>query len=48
MELALRLLADPAYDALVSEPVRFEALPGALPDLLGQPTSTVTQLIEYS
>ena len=47
MELALRLLADPAYDALVSEPVRFDALPGVLPELLGQPTSTVTQLIEY-
>jgi threonine dehydrogenase-like Zn-dependent dehydrogenase len=48
MELALRLLADPAYDALVSEPVRFDALPGVLPELLGQTTSTVTQLIEYS
>jgi 2-desacetyl-2-hydroxyethyl bacteriochlorophyllide A dehydrogenase len=47
MELALRLLANPAYDALVSEPVPFEALPSALPELLGQPTSTVTQLIQY-
>lgn len=47
MELALRLLADPMYDALVSDPVRFDALPGALPGLLGQATSTVTQLIEY-
>ena len=47
MQLALRLLADPMYDALVSEPVRFDDLPGALPELLGRPTSTVTQLIEY-
>jgi threonine dehydrogenase-like Zn-dependent dehydrogenase len=48
MELALRLLENPAYDALVSEPLPFGALPSALPDLLGQPTATVTQLIEYS
>ena len=45
--LALRLLANPAYDALLSEPVAFHSLPGALPELLGHPTSTVTQLIQY-
>jgi threonine dehydrogenase-like Zn-dependent dehydrogenase len=47
MELALRLLENPAYDALVSEPVAFDALPSALPELLGKPTGTVTQLIQY-
>jgi threonine dehydrogenase-like Zn-dependent dehydrogenase len=48
MELALRLLENPAYDALVSEPVPFEVLPSALPELLGQPSATVTQLIQYT
>lgn len=47
MELSLRLLADPAYDALLSEPVPFETLPAALPELLGRPSATVTQLIAY-
>jgi threonine dehydrogenase-like Zn-dependent dehydrogenase len=47
MELALRLLDNPAYDALVSDPVAFDALPEALPELLGQATGTVTQLIRY-
>jgi threonine dehydrogenase-like Zn-dependent dehydrogenase len=46
MELALRLLADPAYDALLGEPVAFEALPEALPGLLAQPSS-VTTVIQY-
>jgi threonine dehydrogenase-like Zn-dependent dehydrogenase len=46
MELALRLLADPAYDALLAEPVRFDDLPRALPGLLGSPSS-VTAVIEY-
>jgi len=46
MDLALRLLADPAYDALLGEPVAFEALPEALPGLLAQP-SCVTSVIQY-
>jgi threonine dehydrogenase-like Zn-dependent dehydrogenase len=46
MELALRLLADPRYDALLAEPVRFDELPQALPGLLGS-TSSVTAVIEY-
>jgi threonine dehydrogenase-like Zn-dependent dehydrogenase len=46
MELALRLLAEPAYDALLAEPVRFEDMPRALPSLLGS-TNGVTAVIEY-
>jgi threonine dehydrogenase-like Zn-dependent dehydrogenase len=46
MELALRLLGDPAYDALLGEPVLFDELPSALPTLLERSTS-VTALIEY-
>src|SRR5690606_28170517 len=46
MELALRLLADPAYDALLGEPVAFEALPAALPGLLTQ-ASSVTPVVQY-
>jgi threonine dehydrogenase-like Zn-dependent dehydrogenase len=46
IELALRLLADPAYDALLGEPVRFEDVPLALPGLLAS-TSSVTAIIEY-
>lgn len=48
MELSLRLLADPVYDALLGEPVPFEALPAALPRLLlGTSSGAVTQLVEY-
>jgi hypothetical protein len=47
IELALRLLDNPAYDALLSEPVAFATLPAALPNLLGGPSATVTQLIQY-
>jgi hypothetical protein len=32
--LALDLLADPAYDALLEPPTRFEDLPAAMPRLL--------------
>jgi threonine dehydrogenase-like Zn-dependent dehydrogenase len=46
MELALRLLADPAYDALLGEPVAFGALPEALPRLLAG-ASSVTSVVEY-
>ena len=47
MQLALRLLTDARYDALLSDAVAFEALPAALPRLLGGPSATVTQLIDY-
>jgi threonine dehydrogenase-like Zn-dependent dehydrogenase len=46
MELALRLLADPAYDALLGEPVAFDVLPEALPGLLAG-ASSVTSVIQY-
>jgi threonine dehydrogenase-like Zn-dependent dehydrogenase len=46
MELALRLLADPRYDALLGEPVPFDELPSALPGLLRE-ASSVTAVIEY-
>jgi len=46
MELALRLLADPVYDALLGEPVAFEALPEALPGLLTG-SSSVTSVVRY-
>jgi threonine dehydrogenase-like Zn-dependent dehydrogenase len=46
IELALRLLSDPAYDALLGEPVRFEDVPTALPGLLAG-ASSVTAVIEY-
>lgn len=46
MELALRLLADPAYDALLGEPVAFDVLPEALPGLLTG-ASSVTSVIQY-
>jgi len=48
MQLALQLLGDPAYDALLARPVPFETLPEALPGLFGRAGSTVTELIEYS
>jgi threonine dehydrogenase-like Zn-dependent dehydrogenase len=47
MQLALSLLADPRYDALLSQPVPFETLPQALPGLLQRAGSTVTELVEY-
>jgi threonine dehydrogenase-like Zn-dependent dehydrogenase len=47
LELALRLLADPAYDVLLSEPVPFEELPARLPSLLGVGTGAATALISY-
>ena len=33
--LALRLLAEPAFDALITEEIRFEDLPGLMPSLAG-------------
>jgi len=46
MELALRLLAEPAYDALLGEPISFDALPEALPGLLTG-ASSVTSVVQY-
>lgn len=47
MELALRLLEDARYDALLTEPTAFSALPGALPGLLAGAGRAVTPLIRY-
>ena len=47
MELALRLLADARYDALLGEPIAFNDVPAALPRLLGGSHAAVTSLIAY-
>lgn len=47
MELALQLLADPRYDALLAEPVSFDSLPQALPALFARAGTTVTELVAY-
>jgi threonine dehydrogenase-like Zn-dependent dehydrogenase len=47
MQLALRLLEDARYDALLSDAIAFQELPAILPDLFAGPSATVTQLIEY-
>jgi threonine dehydrogenase-like Zn-dependent dehydrogenase len=47
MQLALRLLCDARYDALLSDAIPFQELPGILPGLFAGPSATVTQLIEY-
>jgi 2-desacetyl-2-hydroxyethyl bacteriochlorophyllide A dehydrogenase len=47
MELALQLLADVRYDALLAAPVPFDSLPQALPGLFARAGCTVTELVEY-
>lgn len=47
MELALRLLDDARYDALLGEPIAFAELPAALPGLLSNAQPRVTSLIRY-
>jgi threonine dehydrogenase-like Zn-dependent dehydrogenase len=44
---ALALLADPALDALLAEPIDFHALPAALPDILGPESGVLCQPIRY-
>jgi threonine dehydrogenase-like Zn-dependent dehydrogenase len=44
---ALALLADPALDSLLAEPIDFHALPGALPDVLGPESGVLCQPIRY-
>ena len=39
MALALRLLADPVFDALVTREIRFEELPRVMPRLAGEPSA---------
>lgn len=48
MELALRLLADDRYDALLGDGVPFERLPGELGRLLRPGGTAVTHVVEYS
>jgi threonine dehydrogenase-like Zn-dependent dehydrogenase len=39
MALALRLLADPAFDALITREIRFAALPAEMPRIAGEPSA---------
>ncbi len=44
---AIRLLADPRLDVLLSPAVDFNVLPARLPEILGRPGGTLCQLITY-
>lgn len=48
MELALGLLEDPRYDALLGEAVAFESLPTTYGRLLQPGSASVTQVIRYA
>ena len=39
MALALRLLADPAFDALVTREIAFVDLPREMPSIAGEPSA---------
>ena len=47
LTLALDLLADPAFDALITEECEFEQLPEILPRLAGGELSALCQLVSY-
>jgi threonine dehydrogenase-like Zn-dependent dehydrogenase len=47
LEAALELLADKRLDALLSEPVKFHALPARLPDIFAPQSGILCQLITY-
>jgi hypothetical protein len=47
LEEALRLLDDPALDALIAPPVAFGDLPNKLPDILNPASGVLCQLIRY-
>ena len=47
LEAALKLLADPALDALLAPPVAFAELPARLPDILNPASGVLCQLIRY-
>jgi threonine dehydrogenase-like Zn-dependent dehydrogenase len=47
LEEALRLLDDPALDALLAPPVAFGDLPARLPDILGPASGVLCQVISY-
>ncbi|MCI4662613.1 MAG: zinc-binding alcohol dehydrogenase [Neomegalonema sp.] len=44
---ALDLLADPKYDALITNEVAFDALPDAIPSILGQDTTGLASVVRY-
>jgi len=48
MQLALRLLREPALDALITGESAFEALPDVMADLSRSPGDTITHRIRYS
>lgn len=48
MQLALRLLADPSLDALITGENSFETLPQVMADLTASPGSTVCHRVRYS
>jgi threonine dehydrogenase-like Zn-dependent dehydrogenase len=45
VSLALRLLADPRFDALVTRSVAFDDLPAELPAILGEPSGLLTRVV---
>ena len=47
MAEAMQLLADPRLDHLLEEPIAFNALPDALPDIFSSDSETLCQLIKY-
>jgi NADPH:quinone reductase-like Zn-dependent oxidoreductase len=47
LEEALRLLDDPALDALIAPPVAFNDLPAKLPDILNPASGVLCQLVHY-
>ena len=47
MAEAMQLLADPVLDHLLEEPIAFNALPDALPDIFSSDSETLCQLIKY-
>ena len=47
VEAALRLLADPRFDALITEEVAFADLPQALPRILGEGAPGIATVVRY-
>jgi threonine dehydrogenase-like Zn-dependent dehydrogenase len=47
LEAALKLLEDPALDALLAPPIAFGDLPARLPGILGPASGVLCQLIRY-
>ena len=47
MAAAIALLADPALDILIAPAVEFHDLPARLPDIFGERSGVLCQLIRY-